>query len=88
MRNKGQRVPNWCSLNLEFPSKLTISSPNVVFQVQALRKYTKVYELQGIHPQSSKEELTSAVTRHWNQSVSLAVSNIPSDLAPLFSKKI
>ncbi|KAG7670461.1 hypothetical protein Ndes2526B_g00213 [Nannochloris sp. 'desiccata'] len=37
-------------------------------KVQALRKYTKVYELQGIHPQSSKEELTSAVSRHWNQS--------------------
>ena len=39
-------------------------------QVQALRKYTKVFEIQGIHAQSTREELTSAVIRHWNNSVS------------------
>ncbi|KAK2077918.1 hypothetical protein QBZ16_003786 [Prototheca wickerhamii] len=35
-------------------------------KVHALRKYTKVYEVPGIGPQSSKEDLTSAVSRHWN----------------------
>ena len=35
-------------------------------QVQALRKYSKAYDVQGVHPQSSKEDLTAAVTRHWN----------------------
>ncbi|KAL6784633.1 hypothetical protein ACKKBG_A02575 [Auxenochlorella protothecoides x Auxenochlorella symbiontica] len=35
-------------------------------KVHALRKYTKVYEVPGIGPQSSKEDLTSAVSKHWN----------------------
>lgn len=56
---------------LLFKSQISQISHFIDLQVQALRKYTKVYELQGIHPQSSKEELTSAVTRHWNQAVSL-----------------
>ena len=39
-------------------------------QVQALRKYTKIYEVAGVHPQSTREEMTSAVQRHWNAMVS------------------
>lgn len=38
--------------------------------MHALRKYTKVYEVPGIGPQSSKEDLTSAVSKHWNTMVS------------------
>jgi len=35
-------------------------------QVQTLRKYTKQYEVQGVHPTSSKEDIAKAVTEHWN----------------------
>ncbi|EFN53137.1 expressed protein [Chlorella variabilis] len=35
-------------------------------KVQTLRKYTKQYEVQGVHPTSSKEDITRAVTEHWN----------------------
>ena len=35
-------------------------------KVQALRKYTKVYELPMVHPQSSKEDLIAAVKKHWS----------------------
>ncbi|KAI7845335.1 hypothetical protein COHA_001176 [Chlorella ohadii] len=35
-------------------------------KVQTLRKYTKQYEVQGVHPTSSKEDIAKAVTEHWN----------------------
>ncbi|KDD76474.1 hypothetical protein H632_c213p0 [Helicosporidium sp. ATCC 50920] len=35
-------------------------------KVQALRKYTKVYDVPGISPHASKEDLTSAVSKHWS----------------------
>lgn len=35
-------------------------------KVQTLRKYTKQFEVQGVHPTSSKEDITKAVTEHWN----------------------
>ena len=38
-------------------------------QVQTLRKYTKQYEVQGVHPTSSKEDIAKAVTEHWNSVV-------------------
>lgn len=37
-----------------------------IVQVQTLRKYTKQYEVQGVHPTSSKEDIAKAVTEHWN----------------------
>lgn len=47
----------------------TLGGPCPGAQVQALRKYTKVYEVPGISPQSSKEDLTSAVSKHWDSMV-------------------
>lgn len=41
-------------------------------QVQALRKYTKVYDVPGISPHASKEDLTSAVSKHWSTMVRAA----------------
>ena len=38
-------------------------------QVQTLRKYTKQYEVVGVHPTSSKEDIARAVTDHWNSVV-------------------
>lgn len=35
-------------------------------KVQTLRKYTKQYEVAGVHPTSSKEDIARAVTDHWN----------------------
>lgn len=35
-------------------------------KIQALRKYTKAYELPTVHPQSSKEDLVAAVKKHWS----------------------
>ncbi|PSC68611.1 hypothetical protein C2E20_7784 [Micractinium conductrix] len=35
-------------------------------KVQTLRKYTKQFEVQGVHPTSSKEDIAKAVTDHWN----------------------
>lgn len=36
-------------------------------EVGAMRKYAKQYEVAGVNPQtSSKEDLASAVTKHWN----------------------
>ncbi len=34
-------------------------------KIQSLRKYAKMYDLSTVHPQSSKEELVSAIKRHW-----------------------
>jgi hypothetical protein len=39
--------------------------------VATLRKYCKAYNLSGIHPQSSREDLAEAVSRHWNSVVRL-----------------
>ena len=41
-------------------------------QVQTLRKYTKQFEVQGVHPTSSKEDIAKAVTDHWNSVVRAA----------------
>ncbi|KAK9826139.1 hypothetical protein WJX81_008166 [Elliptochloris bilobata] len=38
------------------------------FKVQSLKKYAKTYEL-DVSNLSSKEELTSAIQRHWAQQV-------------------
>jgi hypothetical protein len=38
-------------------------------KIQALRKYTKLYEVQGVHPQSSREDLIAAIKRHWSMAV-------------------
>ena len=47
-------------------------------QVQTLRKYTKQYEVQGVHPTSSKEDIAKAVTEHWNTLVrSVACKLLP-----------
>jgi hypothetical protein len=34
-------------------------------KIQSLRKYAKVYDLNMVHPQSSREDLLAAVKRHW-----------------------
>ena len=34
--------------------------------MHALRKYAKAYEVPGVHQQTTKEELTSAIYKHWN----------------------
>lgn len=40
-----------------------------LLQVQTLRKYTKQFEVQGVHPTSSKEDIAKAVSEHWNSVV-------------------
>ena len=50
----------WCT-----PSR----APPSAVQVQTLRKYTKQYEVQGVHPTSTKEDIARAVTEHWNSVV-------------------
>jgi len=36
----------------------------------ALKKYTKVFDIQGVHQASTRDELEMAVSRHWNATVS------------------
>lgn len=43
--------------------------PRALPQVQTLRKYSKQYEVAGVHPTSSKEDIAKAVSDHWNSVV-------------------
>lgn len=54
--------------------------------VQALRKYTKVYELPNVHPQSSKQELETAVEKHWNM-MNVTEDGVVQNLMRLRSKQ-
>jgi len=54
-------------------------------KIQALRKYTKVYELPMVHPQSSKEDLISAVRKHWNM-VNVSEEGVVQNLMRLRSR--
>lgn len=38
-------------------------------KIQALRKYTKLYEVPGVHSQSTREDLIAAIKRHWSMAV-------------------
>lgn len=51
-------------------------------KIQALRKYTKVYELPMVHPQSSKEDLVAAVKKHWSM-VSVSEDTVVQNLMRL-----
>lgn len=49
------------------PTPFASPRPSPLPQVGAMRKYAKQYEVAGVNPQtSSKEDLASAVTKHWN----------------------
>lgn len=59
------------------PYALYFAAPPLPPQVQTLRKYSKQFEVQGVHPTSSKEDIAKAVSDHWNTVVrwGLAIRN-------------
>lgn len=40
-------------------------------QVASLRKYVRAFDLQGVNPSGSKEDLLAAVSKHFAQEVCL-----------------
>ena len=49
---------------------LLVTLPDIAAQVASLRRYIQHNEIQEVDPQSPKDELVAAVSRHWYSSVS------------------
>ena len=50
--------------------ELLFTQLNTAVQVASLRRYIQHNEIQEVDPQSPKDELVAAVSRHWYSSVS------------------
>ena len=51
---------------------LLLTEAGGVVQVASLRRYIQAHDIQEVDPQSPKDELVAAVSRHWYNSVRIS----------------